>query len=52
MYYPNSAWLCLRKDAFDQLYQFKSHNGLPSWEAALEKLLEASATAAADVTGR
>jgi hypothetical protein len=52
MYYPNSAWLCLRKDAFDQLYQFKSQNGLPSWEAALEKLLEASATAAADVTGR
>jgi hypothetical protein len=38
-YYPNSAWLCLHKDAFDRLYQFKSRNGLTSWEAAIEKLL-------------
>ena len=22
-YYPNSAWLCLHKDAFDRLYQYK-----------------------------
>jgi len=44
LYYPNSAWLCLRKDAFDQLYQYKSQCGLPSWEAALEKLLETAAT--------
>jgi hypothetical protein len=42
LYYPNSAWLCLQKDAFDRLYQFKSRNGLTSWEAALEKLLEES----------
>lgn len=41
-YYPNSAWLCLHKDAFDRLYQFKSRNGLTSWEAALEKLLDES----------
>jgi hypothetical protein len=38
-YYPNSAWLCLRKDAFDQLYQYKSRRGLPTWEAAIEALL-------------
>jgi hypothetical protein len=42
LYYPNSAWLCLQKDAFDRLYQFKSRNGLTSWEAALEKLLDES----------
>jgi len=41
-YYPNSAWLCLHKDAFDRLYQFKSRNGLTSWEAAVERLLDQS----------
>ena len=38
-YYPNSAWLCLRKDVFDRLYQYKSRSGLPTWEQALESLL-------------
>jgi hypothetical protein len=45
-YYPNSAWLCLRKDLFDLLYQYKSDRGLPTWEQALESLL-----ASADRTG-
>jgi Family of unknown function (DUF6084) len=39
MYYPNSAWLCLRKDAFEQLDEFKRRHGIPTWEAAIEKLL-------------
>jgi hypothetical protein len=39
LYYPNSAWLCLRKDVFDRLRQFKSRRGLPTWERALEELL-------------
>lgn len=39
-YYPNTAWLTLRKDAFDRLYQYKSRRGLPTWEAALEGLLD------------
>jgi hypothetical protein len=38
-YYPNSAWLCLRKDVFDRLYRYKSRRGLPTWEQALESLL-------------
>jgi hypothetical protein len=38
-YYPNSAWLCLRRDVFDRLYRYKSRRGLPTWEQALEKLL-------------
>jgi hypothetical protein len=41
-YYPNSAWLCLRKDVFDQLYQYKRERGLPTWEQALESLLAAA----------
>jgi hypothetical protein len=44
-YYPNSAWLCLRKDVFDRLHQYKSSNGLPTWEQALERLLTAEGQA-------
>ena len=38
-YYPNSAWLSLRRDVFDRLYQHKMRLGLPTWEQALESLL-------------
>ncbi len=39
LYYPNSAWLCLRRDVFDRFYQYKSGHRLPTWEQALESLL-------------
>jgi hypothetical protein len=39
IYYPNSAWLCLRRDVFDRLYQYKVERGLPTWEQTLEALL-------------
>ncbi len=42
LYYPNSAWLCLPQDVFDQLYLFKSRLGLPTWEQAMERLLDAA----------
>jgi hypothetical protein len=38
-YYPNSAWLCLRKDVFDRLDRYKRERGLPTWEQAVEGLL-------------
>ena len=41
-YFPNSAWLRLRRDAFDGLYDYKTRMGLPTWEAAVESLLRAS----------
>jgi hypothetical protein len=41
-YFPNSAWVRLRKDAFDQLYDYKVRKGLPTWEATVEALLRAS----------
>jgi hypothetical protein len=40
LYYPNSAWLRLRQDVFDRLYRYKSAQGLPTWEQALERLLD------------
>jgi len=41
-YFPNSAWIRLRKDAFDQLYNYKARMGFLTWEAAVEALLRAS----------
>ena len=39
LYYPNIAWLGLRKDVFDRLYQYKIRRGFPTWEQALESIL-------------
>jgi hypothetical protein len=44
MYYPNSAWLCLQRDAFGRLYDYKIRNGIPTWEQAIERALSASVT--------
>ena len=38
-YYPNSAWLCLRRDVFQQLQEYKTRHGIPTWEQALERIL-------------
>jgi len=38
-FYPNTAWLCLRRDAFERLYQYKIRKGIPTWEQAIEELL-------------
>jgi hypothetical protein len=39
-YYPNSAWLCLRRDIFEDLQRFKTVRGIPTWEQTVELLLE------------
>ena len=41
-YYPDSTWLRLRRDVFNRLYQYKIDQGLPTWEEALMRLLQAS----------
>jgi hypothetical protein len=41
-YYPNSAWIRLHKDVFDQLYQYKATHGLPTWEEVIVQLLNTS----------
>jgi len=43
-YYPNSAWLCLRRDVLERLYQYKVRHGIPTWEEALENMLLAEET--------
>jgi hypothetical protein len=44
LYYPNTAWLCLQKDVFDRLYQYKMRRGDPTWEQALDRLLGQAGT--------
>jgi len=39
IYYPNSAWLCLRRDVFDRLYRYKVRRGIPTFEQALERVI-------------
>ena len=41
IYYPNTAWLCLRRDVFERLYQYKVEHGVPTWEQAMERILPA-----------
>jgi hypothetical protein len=38
-YYPNTAWLCLNRDVFNRLHQYKIDRGLPTWEQTLESML-------------
>ncbi|MGH7848436.1 MAG: DUF6084 family protein [Candidatus Binatia bacterium] len=39
LYYPNSAWICLRRDVFERLHGYKIRAAIPTWEALLESLL-------------
>jgi len=39
LYYPNSAWLSLRRDVFERLYDYKVQHAIPTWEQTLEALL-------------
>jgi len=40
-FYPNSAWLRLRRDVFERLNEYKVRHGIPTWEQALESMLQA-----------
>lgn len=42
-YFPNSAWLRLRRDSFDRLYAFKARQSMPTWDAAIDLLLRGGA---------
>jgi hypothetical protein len=38
-YYPNTAWLCLSREVFDRLHQYKIDRGIPTWEQTVESML-------------
>lgn len=39
-FFPNAAWIRVNRDLFDELRRFKIASGLPTWDAALERLCE------------
>ena len=41
-YFPNSAWLRIRKDTFDRLYEYRTRNALLTWDRTLESLLDSA----------
>ncbi len=46
-HFPHSAWVFLDRDTFERLQQFKRHAQCPTWEAAVEELLERAGAAEA-----
>jgi hypothetical protein len=38
-HFPNAAWLRVSSDLFDELRRYKIATGLPTWDAALSRLL-------------
>jgi hypothetical protein len=38
-YFPDSAWLRLRRESFDRLTAYKARHTLLTWEDAVDKLL-------------
>ena len=47
LYHPNTAWLGLRRDVFERLYEFKMREGLATFDDALERMLEEARRAGA-----
>ena len=45
MYYPDTAWLCLEREGFERLYDYKVQNGIPTFEQAIARLLNENAQA-------
>lgn len=45
LHHPNTAWLGLRRDNFDRLYDFKVRHGLATFDEAVERMLENAAEA-------
>jgi len=39
VFYPNIAWLSLRRDVFELLHDYKVRHGIPSWEETVERVL-------------
>jgi hypothetical protein len=40
--FPDSAWIRVNRDLFEELRRYKIASGLPTWDAALERLCDAA----------
>jgi hypothetical protein len=46
-HYPETAWIRIPHDVFDRLYRYKVSRGIPTWQRAIERLLNESERAEA-----
>jgi hypothetical protein len=46
-HYPETAWMRIPHDVFDRLYRYKVSRGIPTWQRAIERLLNESERAEA-----
>jgi hypothetical protein len=47
LYHPNTAWLGLRRDVFERLYEYKVQHGLATFDDAVERMIEGAMKAGA-----
>lgn len=40
VFFPNAAWIRVNRELFDELRRYKIATGLPSWDAALQRLCD------------
>ena len=39
LHYPHVAWLCLRREVFDRIAEYKARYSIATWEQTLERML-------------
>jgi hypothetical protein len=39
LHYPGTAWLCLRREVFERIEEFRARHGISSWEQTFERML-------------
>ena len=39
LHFPNEAWIRLRRETVDTLLKYRSRNAIPTWDAAVDKLI-------------
>ena len=52
VHFPNSAWITMSRQTFDDLQRFKTRRALPTWDSTVTALLAESADAATGTHGR
>jgi hypothetical protein len=40
VHFPGTAWIRVRRETFEALQRYKSHRALPTWDDALDALIE------------
>lgn len=39
LHYPGSGWICVRREVFERLNEYRARHGISSWEQTFERML-------------